>query len=132
MVQRGDNKEGRFLTTVRLLITIVMFPAIILHELTHYMAAKLMGIEVCGVILFQPSLQQQGMILIPAEETKKTLRYNIVLASPMLTCGCVWLYYVLYGYSHTSTIPEYLIASIIMTGFFVSAIPDQIREQIPL
>ncbi len=72
------------------------------------------------------------MVLIPAEETKKTIRYNIVLASPMLTCGCVWGYYVLHGYTYTSTLSEYLIASIVMTGFFVSAIPDQIREQIPL
>lgn len=131
-VSGGDDKEGRFLTAARFLITILMLPATMLHELTHYVVARLLGFEVSDVVLFQFSSRQQGMVLIPAHEAKKTIRYNIVLASPLLTCGCVWLSYVLYGYTHTSTLFEYLIASTLMTGFFVGAIPDQIREQIPL
>jgi hypothetical protein len=81
---------------------VLLFPGVVLHELSHWLAARLMGVRT-GRISLLPARSRDGQLQLGAVEYQASgldpIRESLVGAAPLIT-GCIALFLIanhLYG-----------------------------------
>jgi hypothetical protein len=75
------------------LFSLLFFPGVLLHELSHYLMARLLGVRT-GRLSLLPSLMENGKLRLGFVETEETdlLRDALVGTAPLITGGVVVAY----------------------------------------
>lgn len=75
-----------------LLYSLVLLPGVVLHEASHWLAAKLLGVRTARVSL-HPKLQRNGVLRLGYVETQKVdfLRESLIGAAPLVAGTAVVL-----------------------------------------
>lgn len=112
-----------------MVIVTCWFPAIVLHELTHYAVARLLGIDIRGVVLFQYSSTYVGTNLLGSEADPASWKREIVQLAPLFVCGPIAVIGLLL-IPATSSLAATVGLSVLTSGYVYCAIPDQLRTAV--
>ena len=96
LVQRWFHRELQFILyrvtkktkSVVVIYSILFFPGVLVHEGSHFFAAKLLGVRT-GKFSIAASKQPNGMIRMGYVETEKVdfIRNSLIGAAPLFTAG---------------------------------------------
>jgi len=79
------------------LFSVLFFPGVFLHELSHFLVAKLLGVRTCGFSLI-PQPMSDGRLQLGYVETARTdlARDSLIGAAPIFVGGLVVAYIAIY------------------------------------
>lgn len=108
-------------------VVTLWMPAIVIHELTHYVAARLLGLNVEDVALFGYSPPYIGVVEVYEPDGIPEWKREIVHAAPLFVCGPLAYYNPSVGVRRFTVVsrPSRACAR---EGFAFFAMPDQFRD----
>lgn len=105
-------------------ILLLILPATVLHELSHYVTAKLLGVDVECVVLFQFSWAV-GMVSYPGETVR--WKREVIKASPVVFLLLGGWVMVVYLFPLAENNPIWFFGCIVLGFYLVSNfLPDQL------
>lgn len=98
-------------TASLVLFSLLFFPGVFVHEVSHYLAARLLGVRT-GALSLMPGLMPDGKLRLGYVETAQTdvLRESLIGAAPLITGGALVAYL---GISRLGLVP---LAGLIRAG----------------
>lgn len=111
----------------KVVLTTFWMPAIVIHELTHYVVGRLLGVPIEGAVLFMFSRYYVGVNLVGEGEVSQW-RWEAFEMAPVAVCGALgalglWVVITASAPSHV------LLGGPITSGFVYCAIPDRVRDR---
>ncbi|MCL4871867.1 MAG: hypothetical protein KJ063_23150 [Anaerolineae bacterium] len=105
-----------------LLYSLILFPGVLLHELSHWLAAKLLGVRTAGISLL-PKMGKDGAVQLGYVEYYKTpdvgsVRESLIGGAPLLT-GAAAILIIAYNIFDLPSL-VYLWPSLDLTDFLLS------------
>ena len=104
------------------LYSLVLFPGVLLHEVSHWLSAKLLGVRTAGMSLL-PKMSKDGSIQLGYVEYYKTpdvgsVRESLIGGAPLLT-GAAAILIIAYNIFDLPGLAS-LLPSLDLTGFLIS------------